>query len=112
MKNRFQRVREKGRKVMIAAASMAVLFPVRAYAATAGGGMPWDATLTVILDDLQGPVAHVIVMATVVAAGFMWGVSEHGAGVRRFSALAFGGALALGAVQAYTYMFPTATALF
>lgn len=112
MKNRFQRLQEKGRKTLVAAASMAVLFPVRAYASVAGGGMPWDSTFSVIYDDLQGPVAHFAVLIAVVITGIMWGVSEHGAGVRKFSAIACGGALALGAAQGYAYMFPTASALF
>ncbi len=76
-----------------------VVYPAMAYAAIGGGGgtYPWDPTLTSLQADMQGPVAHTIVTAAVIGTGLMWGVSEHGTGIRKVSGVAFGGALALGA---------------
>src|SRR5712691_4427592 len=57
----------------------------------------WDPTLATLQADMQGPVAHTITTAAVIGTGLMWGVSEHGTGIRKVSGVAFGGALALGA---------------
>jgi type IV secretory pathway VirB2 component (pilin) len=83
-----------------------VVWPAMAYAAAAGGGvLPWDATLTTLQTDLQGTVAHSITTAAVIGTGIMWGVSEHGTGIRKMSAVAFGGASALGATTVMTALF-------
>jgi type IV secretion system protein TrbC len=74
-----------------------IVWPAMAIAAVAGGTMPWDPTLTALQTDMQGPVAHTITTAAVIGTGLMWGVSEHGTGIRKVSGVAFGGALALGA---------------
>ncbi len=74
-----------------------VVWPALAHATIGGGTMPWDPTLVKLQDDMQGTVAHTIVTAAVIGTGLMWGVSEHGTGIRKVSGVAFGGALALGA---------------
>ena len=90
-----------------------VILPARAYAAAAAGGvLPWDQPLTTLQTDLQGPVAHSITTAAIIGAGLTWAFSEHGTGARKVSALAFGGAAALGATQLMTAVFPFAGALF
>src|ERR1700730_15776913 len=72
----------------------------RAFAAAAAGGAPpWDQPLTTLQTDLQGPVAHSITTAAIIGAGLTWAFSEHGTGARKMSALAFGGAAALGAEE-------------
>src|SRR6266851_9822687 len=89
------------------------VWPVRAFAAiAAGGALPWDTPLTTLQTDLQGPVAHAITTAAVIGTGIMWSVSEHGTGVRKMSAVAFGGACALGATTLMTALFPLGGALF
>ena len=87
-------------------------WPARAFAAVAGGALPWDAPLTTLQNDLQGPVAHAITTAAIIGTGIMWSVSEHGTGVRKMSSLAFGGSCALGATQLMTTLFPLGGALF
>ena len=77
-----------------------------------GGVLPWDAPLTTLQTDLQGPVAHAITTAAIIGTGITWAVSEHGTGVRKMSAIAFGGAAALGATTLMTALFPAAGALF
>jgi type IV secretory pathway VirB2 component (pilin) len=97
---RLQETKSAWRKwaVSIAYAYGVVTFvwPVKAFAAVAAGGaLPWDAPLTTLQNDLQGPVAHAITTAAIIGTGIMWSVSEHGTGVRKMSSLAFGGSCAL-----------------
>ncbi|MGO9454332.1 MAG: TrbC/VirB2 family protein [Candidatus Binataceae bacterium] len=90
-----------------------ILWPAQVFAAVAGGGaLPWDTPLTTLQTDLQGPVAHTITTAAIIGTGLMWSVSEHGTGVRKMSAVAFGGAAALGATTLMTSLFPLGGALF
>ena len=91
---------------------LTIAWPARAFAAVGGGTLPWDQPLTTLQNDLQGPVAHAITTAAVIGTGITWSVSEHGTGVRKMSALAFGGAAALGATQLMTALFPMGGALF
>ncbi len=92
--------------------ALAIALPARVYAATVGGVLPWDMPLTTLQNDLQGTVAHAIVTAAIIGTGITWSVSEHGTGVRKMSAVAFGGAAALGATQLMTTLFPLGGALF
>ena len=90
-----------------------VLMPIKVYAAiAAGGALPWDQPLNTLQTDLQGPVAHAVTTAAIIGTGLTWSFSEHGTGVRKMSALAFGGAAALGATTLMTALFPAAGALF
>ena len=89
-----------------------IAWPAQVFAATAGGVLPWDMPLMTLQTDLQGPVAHAVTTAAIIGAGIMWSVSEHGTGVRKMSALAFGGSCALGATQLMTTLFPMGGALF
>jgi type IV secretory pathway VirB2 component (pilin) len=92
---------------------LTIALPARAFASVAGGGvLPWDAPLNTLQTDLQGPVAHAVTTAAIIGTGITWAVSEHGTGVRKMSALAFGGAAALGATTLMTALFPAAGALF
>ncbi len=92
---------------------LTIAWPAQAFAAVAAGGaLPWDAPLTTLQNDLQGPVAHAITTAAIIGTGIMWSVSEHGTGVRKMSSLAFGGSCALGATQLMTTLFPLGGALF
>jgi type IV secretion system protein TrbC len=91
---------------------LTIAWPARLLAATAGGTLPWDTPLTTLQNDLQGPVAHAITTAAIIGTGIMWSVTEHGTGVRKMSALAFGGSAALGATQLMTTLFPLGGALF
>jgi type IV secretory pathway VirB2 component (pilin) len=91
---------------------LTIALPARAFAAVAGGGvLPWDQPLNTLQTDLQGPVAHAVTTAAIIGTGITWAVSEHGTGVRKMSALAFGGAAALGATTLMTALFPAAGAV-
>src|ERR1700677_1099781 len=92
---------------------LTIALPARAFAAVAGGGvLPWDQPLNTLQTDLQGTVAHAVTTPAIIGPGIPWAVSEHGPGVRKMSAIAFGGAAALGATTLMTALFPAAGALF
>ncbi len=84
-----------------------VVWPAMAFATTSAAALPWDTTLTTLQNDIGGPVAKSITTAAVIGTGLMWGVSEHGTGIRKASAVAFGGATALGAATFMGALFGT-----
>ena len=113
----LKRIKRSGIKlttrITYAFSIVTIILPARAFAAAAAGGaLPWDQPLTTLQTDLQGPVAHSITTAAIIGAGLTWAFSEHGTGARKMSALAFGGAAALGATQLMTAVFPFAGVLF
>ncbi len=109
----YTMLHKHARKLSYAIAVATIAWPARAFAAfAAGGALPWDGPLITLQTDLQGPVAHAITTAAIIGTGITWSVSEHGTGVRKMSALAFGGAAALGATQLMTTLFPMGGALF
>jgi type IV secretion system protein TrbC len=48
---------------------LVALHPDAAHASSAGGGLPWDAPLTTLKNDLTGPVAFTISLLAMVACG-------------------------------------------
>jgi type IV secretory pathway VirB2 component (pilin) len=107
-----ENVRKHGNRIAWASAVLTIAWPARVLAAVGGGALPWDAPLTTLQNDLQGPVAHAITTAAVIGTGILWSVSEHGTGVRKMSAVAFGGSCALGATTLMATLFPVGGALF
>jgi type IV secretory pathway VirB2 component (pilin) len=102
-----------GTKLGYAFGLLTIALPARAFAAVAGANvLPWDQPLNTLQTDLQGPVAHAVTTAAIIGTGITWAVSEHGTGVRKMSAIAFGGAAALGATTLMTALFPLGGALF
>jgi len=86
-------------QALLAAATIAVVVHVApASAAPTGAAMPWDAPLTTILDNLQGTVARVLITIAVVLTGLLFAFGEAGGAFRKIFGIAFGGALALGAL--------------
>jgi type IV secretory pathway VirB2 component (pilin) len=113
MKKSNRSLKKWGVRLAYASSVLTIALPARAFAAVAGGGvLPWDATLNTLQTDLQGTVAHAVTTAAIIGTGITWAVSEHGTGVRKMSAVAFGGAAALGATTLMTALFPVAGALF
>ena len=92
---------------------LTIALPARAFAAVAGDtGSPCDLPFTTYQADLQGRVAHAIMATAIIGSGITWAVSEDGSSVRRLSAIAFGGATAVGAMALMPVLFPAAGALF
>jgi type IV secretion system protein VirB2 len=82
-----------------------------AWAGVTGGTLPWDTPLQTITTDATGPTAHGITTVAAVLGGLAWAHSEHGAGIRKLSAVGFGGAIGLGATQLINTIFPFGSAL-
>lgn len=98
------RVRHWIERLSYATLSLAVTAS-SAFAAVGGGTLPWDPPITTVQNDLTGTVAHGVTAAAIVVAGLGWAHTEHGSGMRKASAVGFGGACALGAVQAMNALF-------
>ena len=84
-----------------------IMLAVMTFAATSAsasttGTMPWDGPLDAIEQDLQGPVAHGLILVAIVATGLMWAFGEHGSSMRKVMGIAAGGAIALGATSMVT----------
>ncbi len=113
---RLKKTRSSMRRLAVRVVSawgvVTIAWPLRVIAATTAGVLPWDTPLTTLQNDLQGPVAHAVTTSAIIGTGIMWSVSEHGTGVRKMSAVAFGGAAALGATTLMTTLFPLGGALF
>jgi type IV secretory pathway VirB2 component (pilin) len=92
---------------------LSIALPARAFAAVASGGaLTWDVSLDTFQTHLQGTVAHAVTAAAIIGTGITWAVSEPYGTVRKISALAFGGAAAVGSMTLMTALFPVAGALF
>jgi type IV secretory pathway VirB2 component (pilin) len=105
------RIRQWIERISYATLSLSVwLTATRAFA---GGTdtLPWTGSLTTITNDLTGPTSHAVVTTAAVLGGLGWAHSEHGQGIRKLSAVGFGGAIGLGAAQVINVVFPFATAL-
>jgi type IV secretory pathway VirB2 component (pilin) len=79
-------------------AVVALAVPEVASATTSGPSMPWDAPLQTLLDNLQGTVARILVTVAVVITGLLFAFGESGGAFRRVFGIAFGAAIALGAI--------------
>ncbi len=64
--------------------------------------MPWDGPLETIRDSLSGTVAHILVTVAIILTGILLALGEGGSAARRIFGVAFGGAIALGAVTFMT----------
>ena len=94
-------VRSLSAAVVVVLTGLAVLV-ADAWAAAIGPPMPWDGPLLMILASLSGTVAHVLITVAVIVTGLVFAFTEHGSGARRLFGVAFGGALALGALSFMT----------
>ncbi len=83
-------------------AVLVLAFPDTAFATTSGPSMPWDEPLQTLLDNLQGTVARILVTVAVVITGLLFAFGESGGAFRRIFGIAFGAAIALGALTVLT----------
>ncbi len=99
--NHLDRHRAKVRNAL-RVAILATLFVLvgadPAFATPTGAAMPWDTPLTNLLNNLQGTVARIAITVAIVVTGLVFAFGEAGSGLRRVASIAFGGALALGAL--------------
>jgi type IV secretion system protein TrbC len=67
------------------------------FATSTGTNMPWNAPLQVLLSNLTGPTARIVVGLTVGLTGVVWMMKRHEEGGGRLLQVAIGGALLFGA---------------
>lgn len=83
----------------VAYAACLTLFAVKAAQAAGGGSpMPWDTPLQNLLGNLTGPTARALILIAIVACGLLWAFTRNEEGLKRLGQVAFGGAIAMGAV--------------
>lgn len=88
--------------VVVLGGVLVLATPDTAFATTSGPSMPWDAPLQTLLDNLQGTVARILVTVAVVITGLLFAFGESGGAFRRVFGIAFGAAIALGALTVLT----------
>jgi type IV secretory pathway VirB2 component (pilin) len=82
--------------------TVSVLYAPAALASTGGASMPWDAPLQRLLSNLTGPTARALVVIAIVGCGLLWAFTRNEEGLKKLGQVAFGGAIALGAVTMLT----------
>ena len=87
---------------IVVLALLAVSVAEVASATPAGSPMPWDTPLNNLLNNLQGTVARIAITMAIVLTGLIFAFGEAGSGLRKVMSIAFGGALALGALTFMT----------
>ncbi len=94
------------RNATIAGWVVAVLTVIVADAAHgAGSGMPWEAPLQRILDSIEGPVAKVIAVVTIIITGLSLAFGDMGGGLRRLLQIVFGLSIAFAATSFFLSFF-------
>jgi type IV secretion system protein VirB2 len=86
-----------------AAAAAAVLAFDPAFGA--GSGMPWEAPLQRILESIEGPVAKVIAVVTIIITGLSLAFGDMGGGLRRLIQIVFGLSIAFAATSFFLSFF-------
>ena len=84
-------------------ALLAVILPDAAHAA--GSGMPWEAPLQRILESIEGPVAKVIAVVTIIITGLSLAFGDMGGGLRRLLQIVFGLSIAFAATSFFLSFF-------
>ena len=90
----------RGRSGRVTAAVVCLTLFAGRSALAAGGGspMPWDTPLQNLLGNLTGPTARALILIAIVACGLLWAFTRNEEGLKRLGQVAFGGAIAMGAV--------------
>ena len=83
---------------VVAALALLPIAASPALASAGGAAMPWDTPLQNLLGNLSGPTARTLVLLAIVACGLLWAFTRHEEGLKRLGQIAFGGAIAVGAV--------------
>jgi type IV secretion system protein TrbC len=85
------------------ASLVVVLLTEAAYAA--GSGMPWEAPLQRILESIEGPVAKVVAVVTIIVTGLSLAFGDMGGGLRRLIQIVFGFSIAFAASSFFLSFF-------
>ncbi len=68
-----------------------------AFAAVAGGGMPWEGPLNAVMESITGPTARIIAILIIVATGLTLAFGDVGQGFKKLLQILFGLAIAFAA---------------
>ncbi len=71
----------------------------------AGSGMPWEAPLQRILESIEGPVAKVVAVVTIIITGLTLAFGDMGGGFRRLVQIVFGLSIAFAATSFFLSFF-------
>jgi type IV secretion system protein TrbC len=93
----------KATGVTLVASLVAVITTEAAYAA--GSGMPWEAPLQRILESIEGPVAKVVAVVTIIVTGLSLAFGDMGGGLRRLIQIVFGFSIAFAASSFFLSFF-------
>lgn len=104
--SRLNQARAKANQLLAGLVIATITSPAFASSPSAGGsGMPWEAPLTTILSSIQGPVARVFILISIIVCGLGMAFGEHGSGFKKIMGIAFGGAIVIGAVSFVSTLF-------
>ena len=96
--NPASRNRTATARMLSRAVCLTVIGARTALAAGGGSPMPWDTPLQNLLGNLTGPTARALILIAIVACGLLWAFTRNEEGLKRLGQVAFGGAIAMGAV--------------
>ena len=71
----------------------------------AGSSMPWEAPLQSILESIQGPVAKIMAVITIIATGLTLAFGDTSGGFRRLIQIVFGLSIAFAASSFFLSFF-------
>lgn len=87
----------------LGSASLAILVAIPAHAA--GSGLPWEDPLQRILESVEGPVARIIAVITIIITGLSLAFGETAGGFRRLIQIVFGLSIAFAASSFFLSFF-------
>ena len=74
-------------------------------ALASGSGMPWEGPLQAILESIEGPVARVIAVITIIITGLSLAFGDTSGGTRRLMQIVFGLSIAFAATSFFLTFF-------
>jgi type IV secretion system protein VirB2 len=86
-------------------ATASLTLAVTEAASAAGSGMPWEAPLQRILESIEGPVAKVVAVVTIIVTGLSLAFGDMGGGLRRLIQIVFGLSIAFAATSFFLSFF-------
>jgi len=89
--------------LLLAAGALALITSGKALGA--GSGMPWEAPLQRILESIEGPVAKVVAVVTIIMTGLSLAFGDMGGGLRRLIQIVFGLSIAFAATSFFLSFF-------
>jgi len=97
--------RHGARRAMIASVALYVAIGLAAPAYAGGSSMPWEAPLQAILESIQGPVAKIVAVIIIIAAGLGLAFGDTSGGFRRLIQIVFGLSIAFAASSFFLSFF-------